>query len=160
MAHVAQLEAVNFGYADVLSILLEAGANPNWKEPDTGETPLHVATFRGQREGATECVRRLLAAGADPNVHTKNRVGSATYDGTYVVGETPLHWAAAFGSQEMIRLLIDAGADILALDADGHTPRHYLAHHQRGNEPHLVLSRDAFCEIIRWLPNIDLDAED
>ena len=37
-------------------------------------------------------------------------------------GETPLHRAAAFGSDETIQMLLDAGAVIDAKDANGDTP--------------------------------------
>jgi uncharacterized protein len=37
-------------------------------------------------------------------------------------GETPLHRAAAFGNEEDIRLLLDAGARVEAKDANGDTP--------------------------------------
>jgi len=37
-------------------------------------------------------------------------------------GETPLHRAAAFGGEDTIKLLLDAGARIDAADANGDTP--------------------------------------
>ena len=37
-------------------------------------------------------------------------------------GETPLHRAAAFGTEDTIRMLLDAGAKIDAQDADGNSP--------------------------------------
>jgi ankyrin repeat protein len=37
-------------------------------------------------------------------------------------GETPLHRVAAFGDEESIRLLLDAGAVIDAKDMNGDTP--------------------------------------
>jgi len=37
-------------------------------------------------------------------------------------GETPLHRAAAFGNEETIQLLIDAGAAIDAKDMNGDSP--------------------------------------
>ena len=40
---------------------------------------------------------------------------------------SPLHWAAAQGYIEMIRVLVDKGYDINAQDIDGFTPLHYAA---------------------------------
>jgi len=36
---------------------------------------------------------------------------------------TPLHWAAFFGQKDMVSLLIESGAPINVLDANGLTPR-------------------------------------
>ena len=145
----SQMEACYLGNADMLTILLDHGADPNWKQPTTGETQLHVAACRGSHSGTSECVWLLLEAGANPNVHTENRVDSETYGGAYVVGETPLHLAAAFGDEDMIHLLLEAGADPVAKDADGHTPRFYFARQQR-NEPHVVITKKR--EIQELLP--------
>ena len=38
---------------------------------------------------------------------------------------TPLHWAAVLGSAEVVRLLVERGADPSATDAVGATPLHY-----------------------------------
>lgn len=40
---------------------------------------------------------------------------------------TPLHWAAAYGSQENVRLLIKYGANNLMPDQEGKTPLHWAA---------------------------------
>jgi ankyrin repeat protein len=65
----------------------------------------------------------LLAAGADPNVAT---LDGANTDGfmrdARTKGETPLHRAAAFGTEETIRLLLEHGAKIDARDANGDSP--------------------------------------
>lgn len=39
-------------------------------------------------------------------------------------GWEPAHWAAALGKSEMLELLIRAGANLNAKDAQGHTPVH------------------------------------
>jgi hypothetical protein len=46
-------------------------------------------------------------------------------------GETPLHRAAAFGNEETIQMLLDAGAIIDARDAHGDSPLGWASWHQR-----------------------------
>ena len=55
-------------------------------------------------------VRRLLAAGMDPNEKDTFR------------GGTPLHWAAHTGSGSIVRALLDAGARVNEEDNGGATP--------------------------------------
>ena len=38
---------------------------------------------------------------------------------------TPLHWACRSGSPSLVKLLLERGADINALDGDGNTPLHF-----------------------------------
>ena len=75
---------------------------------DSGYTPLHYAA----REGHAECVRALLALGANANART--RAG----------GATPLHRAAFTGAGACVRLLLEGGADPCARDADGESALH------------------------------------
>jgi len=43
-------------------------------------------------------------------------------------GRTPLHLSAVRGDDERMRELIEAGADVSALDHRGNTPLHYCGH--------------------------------
>lgn len=43
------------------------------------------------------------------------------------IQRTPLHWAAAYGSQENVRLLIKHGSNNLMPDQEGKTPLHWAA---------------------------------
>lgn len=65
----------------------------------------------------------LLANGANPNSVTKEPVEAGGFmRDCRAKGETPLHRAAAFGDEESIQLLLDAGAVIDAKDMNGDTP--------------------------------------
>ena len=133
------MAAVNYQLTGAVTLLLQHGADPNLPSPLTGETPLHIAALRGFGKGSTECAELLLDAGANPNVTTNvDVVTPSMASGTTVIGETPLHWAAAFGSQRLIKLLIDAGADKSATDARGDTPLIWYGRHQR-TSPHILV---------------------
>ena len=145
------MAAVNYQFAGSAELLLKNGADVNLASPLTGETPLHVAALRGFADGSSDCIRLLLKAGANTNVHTKvNVVTPSLASGTTVCGETPLHFAAAFGDEEMVRLLIDAGADIHAENAHGETPRIWFGRHQRSAN-HLLVPRESRNEMMQIL---------
>lgn len=128
---------------EMVLLFLEHGADPNLPSPRTGETPLHAVTAKGFEKHATEIVRILLDTGANPNVTTQSGAESCVYPaGSFFhLSETPLHLAAAFGTTEMMRLLITAGADIHAKDDNGDTPFNWYGRHQRSST-HLEVSVD------------------
>ncbi|XP_037791685.1 inversin-like isoform X5 [Penaeus monodon] len=77
-----------------------------------GVTPLHHAAHHNN----SKCLHALLkyaAPGTLDTVDHKKR--------------TPLHWAAAYGSEENVRLLIKHGANNLMPDQEGKTPLHWAA---------------------------------
>jgi hypothetical protein len=75
-------------------------------------TPLHmVADWPGYFPNGPEIVALLADAGADPNDRNDDP-GS----------ETPLHWAASSDDYEVAAALIDAGADVNAVDGSIGTP--------------------------------------
>jgi hypothetical protein len=77
----------------------------------------------------------LLVAGADPNQHAKSGVATSMFDGgAKLWGETPLHFAAAYGDEEMIRAMLLAGADRKAQNTHGETPLEYAGRHRRPRE--------------------------
>jgi uncharacterized protein len=111
------------GHWRLCQYLIESGANVNHPLPDTGETPLHAALSHLGRPAYNEVVRVLLANGADPNSRTKESVPTESFmRDCRTKGETPLHRAAAFGSEDQVRLLLDAGAQVDAKDMNGETP--------------------------------------
>jgi uncharacterized protein len=120
------------GHWQLCQFLIEHGADVNHPLPDTGETPLHAALCKANRPAYDLVLRVLLASGADPNRAT--RAGAET--GGFMRdcrtrGETPLHRAAAFGTEESIQLLLEAGAVLDARDACGDTPLSWASWHLR-----------------------------
>jgi ankyrin repeat protein len=90
---------------ELLTLLLDNGADWRVSPEFEGLTPLHMAV--GQRDPVA--LRLLLARGADPKVKDKT-------------GETHLHRAARVGYDDMVKLLIEVGAEVNATDSRGMTP--------------------------------------
>jgi len=88
------------------NILIEAGANYNFKEKSLGKTSLRAAAHFGR----TEMVQLLLDLGLDPDVRDD-------------WGWTPLHVAI---NPETAKALIDGGANIHAKAKDGNEAIHSL----------------------------------
>jgi ankyrin repeat protein len=119
------------GHVPLALFLLEQGADPNVL--DGGLTPLHWAsgTWEGgisnpvygfndpmsgipSRRAKLDLVRALLAHGANPNSRmTRRPPGFAGLGGGYedAPGATPFLLASAAADVEMMRILLDAGAD-------------------------------------------------
>lgn len=127
------------GHPKLCEFLIEHGANVNHPLPDTGEVPLHAALCKANRPEFDEVVQLLLFTGASPNVATKPGVETGAFmRDVRTRGETPLHRAAAFGSEAVIQALIDAGAKVDARDANGDTPLTWASWHLR---PRSVLKK-------------------
>src|SRR4029453_14330762 len=89
--------ACESGSAAVVEQLLKAGVSPNATGP-LGETALHTCAHTGKADAA----KALLARGAKVDAGDSWR------------GQTPLMWAAAQGHAAMVRVLVEAGADVNA----------------------------------------------
>ncbi len=111
------------GHWQLCQFLLEKGAEVNHPQPETGETALHGALCKAKMPVFDFVVEVLLAHGADPNAVTKESAETGGFmRDCRTKGETPLHRAAAFGSENVIQLLLDAGATIEAKDTHGDSP--------------------------------------
>ena len=111
------------GHWRLCQFLIENGADVNRSLPDTGETPLHSALCTTNRAAHDLVLKLLLANGANPNCVTKASVETGSFmRDCRTKAETPLHRAAAFGTEETIQLLLDAGALVDVKDMNGDSP--------------------------------------
>ncbi len=120
------------GHWQLCQFLIEQGADVNFPLPDTAETPLHSALCKANRPVYDHVVAILLAHGADPGRVTRPAVVTDSFmRDCRTRGETPLHRAAAFGTERAVRLLLDAGAARDARDIHGDTPLTWASWHLR-----------------------------
>jgi len=120
------------GHWQLCQFLVENGANVNHPLPDTGEMPLHAALCKANRPVYDYVVEILLANGANPNCVTKPSIETGAFmRDCRTRAETPLHRAAAFGTEMSIQLLLDAGAARDAKDMNGDSPLTWASWHLR-----------------------------
>lgn len=120
------------GHWQLCEFLIENGADVNYAGLDTGETPLHAALCKANRPGYDRVVKVLLANGANPNSATKPDAETECFmRDCRTKAETPLHRAAAFGTERAIQLLLDAGALLDAKDMNGDSPLTWASWHLR-----------------------------
>jgi uncharacterized protein len=138
------LSAARTGEPGVVRVLLDHGAAVDAREPGFGQTPLMVAV----RSGHLETAKLLLDRGADVNARTpavapprfippsESPPGLSKGVGIIRAGwpegrgkrfpaagsKTPLLYAARAGDLEMMRLLLERGANVELADGNGMTP--------------------------------------
>lgn len=99
--------AARDGHTEIVSLLLEAGADVNAVEPCFGAVPLHKAVYNGHAE-----ITGLLVARPGINLDFQGATN----------GYSPLHDALWHGYEECARILLAAGARRDLVGHDGKTP--------------------------------------
>ena len=121
------------GKVDSVKWLIDKGEDPDFTFTNTGENALHYTICKmSEIDERVEIVRILIAAGTD--VNKKTLPGKPTLcfmRDAFLKGETPLHRAAAYGNEAMIKMLLDAGAEPSMKDANGDTPISWGSWHLR-----------------------------
>jgi ankyrin repeat protein len=105
---------------EIVTLLIEAGADANGKEKGFYRTPLCEAVMSSPDRYRLEKITLLIEAGADVN-----KKGRSDF--------TALMYAALFSSPEIVTVLIEAGADVNAKSDDGSTPLMFTASGKRDN---------------------------
>ncbi len=98
--------AAYLGHAEIVRLLLEAGADVKAVDPGMKATALHAAAYAGR----TEAAKLLVAGGVEID-----------RQGPYN-GYTALHDAIWQNNVEVARVLIDAGANLTLKSNSGQTP--------------------------------------
>jgi len=115
--HIACRNSKTFSSEEMVSFLLEKGADPNAKN-NNDNTPLHLAAGYSNEDSSLETVYLLLKNGADPNAKAWNNY-------------TPLHFASRYSNElsslATVKLLIRSGADPNAKDIYDWTSLHWAS---------------------------------
>ncbi len=150
----------------IIPVLLEYGAKFEYEKPTNGETSLHLVSERGEyflvklicdcvskeylnRFGLCsytpimkavqcnhiDCVKLLLDSGADINAHDADRDGS-----------TALHIACTFSTPEMVKLLLDRGADKTIPGWMQLLPEHKIPKGKEGAEMRKLFGENQRCQ--------------
>lgn len=119
----------------IIGNLIGHGADVNAKSSVEGWTPLLYATKKIFLSEPV-VIRQLIDAGANINDHN-------------VFGETPLMYAAAFASDEVVKYLLEKGADTRLINNDGESALHFAT--KLNDEGYLESAKASWNESMQML---------
>ncbi len=111
---------------DLMRMLLEAGADPNGKAPQSHTALMGLLYENRYNERIVELVKMLLEAGADPNQTSESN------EYTLLMVLLSEHSRYDETGIELMRILLEAGADRTAKDKNGYGLLNYLREGRSG----------------------------
>eukprot|EP00795_Rhopilema_esculentum_P000147 gene147-9764_t len=122
--------AANNAQVDILNLLLQHGANANFKKDLYTPLMALCSTTSNNQQSIIDCATSLLEAGANVNAHDRHLM-------------TPLMFAAQRTSPDVLELLIQKGAEVNAQENRGWTALAFAAHSGNANSVKLLLKLNA-----------------
>ena len=156
--------AVHFQHVNISKILLQYGAETDLRN-HRGGSPLHIAVC----QGSVAIVTALLEAGADKEARMVNGRSplhlAVLNDNIDVVtllvrneaftehhdirrGQTPLSEASEYGLAPIIRILLEAGADVESTSSEGLTPLHWACRFNHSTSVEVLLASGANPDVV------------
>ncbi len=102
------LRAANGGYVEIVNILLEAGADPSFER----ETGYSLPDKPGYRNRGYWSALMFAVRGNNLNLVRTLVIAGANLETYYINSHTPLMFASGIGNPEIVKLLIESGADV------------------------------------------------
>ncbi|KAF8537728.1 ankyrin repeat-containing domain protein [Trichophaea hybrida] len=118
--------SIRHGSPAAVKAMLNKGEEINFRDTETGRTPLHWSVWRDSREGS----RLLLKEKADLQAQDE-------------LGQTALHYAARKGRAETVKLLLGKGAIVGSQSCNNSTALHLAAQNGHDDVLRLLLEKDA-----------------
>lgn len=153
-------EAIMYGSLEMVTALVDAGANLEAETLAGNERPLHVAAIANQPAIIAFLVKKGAgletrdAQGRTPLLmavgHERAEATTALLDGGAdaraadgIYGDTPLHFSATTGNVAIAKLLLARKIDIDPLSAAGDSPLHYAAMDDRTDMVRFLAAKGA-----------------
>ena len=135
--------AAKYNQPDSLRLLLEKNLeltpfNAHFK------TPLDCAA----EAGSTECIKILISSGHSL-IRTSNSSNSNEVNESKTLPNNPLHLAAKNGHHDIVKILLDEGADVTGRDCEGKTAMQLALENDRRSVVESILSSSSWEQSLR-----------